>query len=255
MSKDINQVPAGDGRHPVVMIAIASVDLAASSAFYGSLFGWHTHPVTAEVTGAMVPAGPNVSFRAPTPAGFPGVVPFIRVDDVEATLRALVAAGGTIERLPWSVPMAGTLARFADPSGTIYGLVGAALPAPIARMPMPFGSNPKPPVGALCSLEMYAASGARAAEFFGRQFGWGTLETMPQYMAFDPGAGAPGIFQSHTPSLPAVAYIYVADAAAKLNEIEAAGGQRIGDAMRIPGMGTFAYFKDVAGTTMGLIGP
>lgn len=255
MSNDITPVPAGSGRHPVVMIAISANGLAASAAFYSALFGWQTHAVTAEVTGAMVPAGPNVSLRANTPAGFPGVVPFIRVDDVEATLDQVVAAGGSIERAPWVVPMAGTLARFADPSGTLYGLIGAPLPAPLPRMPMPFGSNPKPPIGAVCSLEMYSRSGALAAQFFGSLFGWGTLETMPQYLAFDPGAGAPGVFQSHTPSLPAVAYIYVADAAAKLAEIDAAGGARIGNAMSVPGLGTFGYFKDVCGTTMGLIGP
>ncbi len=255
MSNDITQVPAGSGKHPVVMIAITANDLNASAAFYSRLVGWNTQVVSAEIIGAAVPAGPNVSLRANTPEGFPGVVPFIRVDDVDATLKALVAAGAAIERPPWNVPMAGTLARFKDPSGTIYGLVGAMLPGGMPRMPMPFGSNPRPPFGAVCSLEMYAANGAEAAAFFGRQFGWGALETMPHYMAFDPGAGAPGVFQSHTPSLPAVAYIYVADAGAMLTEIEAAGGRRIGAAMAIPGLGTFGYFKDPSGTTMGLIGP
>ena len=255
MSNDITQVPAGSGKHPVVMIAISANQLNASAAFYSKLFGWNTHAVSAEIIGAAVPGGPNVSLRANTPEGFPGVVPFIRVDDVDATLKAVVAAGAAIERAPWDVPMVGTLARFADPSGTVYGLVGAMLPGAMPRMRKPFGNNPRPPVGAVCSLEMYAANGPEAAAFFGRQFGWGALETMPQYMAFDPGAGAPGVFQSHTPRLPGVAYIYVADAGAKLAEIYAAGGQRIGDAMTIPGLGTFGYFKDPSGTTMGLIGP
>ena len=119
--------------------------------------------------------------------------------------------------------MVDKLARFKDPAGTIYGLAGAALPGGLPRIPMPVGSNPKPPAGAICSIEMYAADGAAAARFFGELFGWGALATMPQYMAFDPGAGVGGIFQSHTPSLPAVAYIYTADVAAKLAEIEKAG--------------------------------
>jgi hypothetical protein len=255
MSNDITQVPAGSGKHPVVMVAISANALNASAMFYSKLFGWQTHVVSQEIVGAMAPAGPGVSLRANTPSGFPGLVPFIRVDDVDAALRRVVAAGSTIERAPWTVPMAGTLARFADPSGTIYGLIGAVLPGEVPRMPMPFGSNPKPPIGTVCSLEMYAPSGVEAAAFFGKQFGWGALETMPQYMAFDPGAGVPGVFQSHTASLPAVAYIYVADVAAKLAEIDAARGHRIGGAMAIPGMGTFGYFKDPSGTTMGLIGP
>src|SRR5439155_24484690 len=115
---------------------------------------------------------------------------------------------------------------------------------------MPIGSNPKPPAGAICHIEMYAADGAAAARFFGGLFGWGTLPTMPQYTAFDPGAGVGGIFQSHTPTLPALAYLYTTDVGAKLAEIEAAGGKRMGDPIRMPGAGCFGYFTDPSGTSM-----
>jgi predicted enzyme related to lactoylglutathione lyase len=74
-------------------------------------------------------------------------------------------------------------------------------------------------------------------------------------MAFDPGASIAGVFQSHTPAMPAVAYIYVTDVGTTLTDIEAAGGQRMGEPGRIPGMGCFGYFIDPSGTTMGLIGP
>ena len=255
MSNAMNQVPAGSGRHPVMMVAVSATSLAASSVFYTRVFGWQMMPASPEIMVAMAPAGPSVSLRANTPEGFPGVVPFIRVDDVAAALDEVTAAGGAVERAPWSMPMPGRLARFKDSSGTIYGLIEAPIPVGMLRMPMPFGSNPRPPFGTVCSLEMYAADGTAAAAFFGRVFGWRALETMPQYMAFDAGAGVPGVFQSHTPSLPAVAYIYVGDAAAKLAEIESAGGQRLGDAMSVPGLGTFGYFKDACGTTMGLIAP
>ena len=126
--------------------------------------------------------------------------------------------------------------------------------AAAASMPVPFGENPKPPAGAICSLEMYAATGVAAAACFGEQFGWGTLETMPQYRSFDPGAGLGGVFQSHTPSPSALAYIYVTDVATKLNEIDAAGGRRTAEPMSAPGMGTFGYFTDPSGTNLGLIG-
>jgi predicted enzyme related to lactoylglutathione lyase len=102
---------------------------------------------------------------------------------------------------------------------------------------------------------MYAADGADAARFFGELFGWGTVATMPQYMAFDPGAGIGGVFQSHTPLLPAVAYIYTSDVEAKIAEIESAGGKRLGDPMRLPDVGCFGYFEDPSHTSMGLIGP
>src|SRR5262249_26936144 len=77
--------------------------------------------------------------------------------------------------------------------------------------------------------------------------------TLPQYVAFDPGAGPGGLLQSHTPSMPALAYLYTADVQAKLAEIEVAGGKRMGEPMRMPGAGCFGYFKDPSGTSMGLI--
>lgn len=255
MSTPFDRVPAGSGLHPVMMVAIAARDLAASVAFYRTLFGWQAHAVSPDIAVVSLPQGPAVVLRADAPEGFQGMVPFIRVDDVAATIASVVAAGATIETAPWSAPMGGTLARIADPSGTLYGLVDAALPPGLARMPMPFGANPRPPAGTICSLEMYARDSASAAGFFGVHFGWGTVETIPQYLAFDPGAGVPGVFQSHTPGLPAVAYVYVGDATATLARAEAAGGQRIGEPMALPGLGTFGYFKDACGTTMGLIAP
>ena len=254
MSIETPAVPVGNGMHPIALVVISANNLAASSAFYAELFGWQLQRMSPELTGVGLPAGPMAALRSNVAAGFPGIVPYIGVPDVDAMLARLLAAGGTVERATWSQPMVGKLARFKDPSGTTYGLTDAVSPGGAPHIPTPFGSNPKPPAGAMCTLEMYAAGGT-AARFFGDLFGWGTLATMPQYTAFDAGAGVGGVFQAHTPSLPALAYIYVADVAAKLAEIEAAGGERLGEPMRMTGYGCFGYFKDPSDTSMGLIGP
>ncbi|WP_157369015.1 VOC family protein [Zavarzinella formosa] len=249
------KVPEGNGEHPVSLVVISANNLAASGEFYSRLFGWQLQPMSASLTGVVAPAGPIGALRSNIPDGFPAMVPYVRVSDVEAMLDRVVTAGGTIEQAPWSLPGVGKLARFKDPSGTIYGLTDAVSPGGLPRIPMPVGPNPKPPAGAICHLEMHAADGAAAARFFGELFGWGTLPTMPQYMAFDTGAGVAGIFQSHTPTTPALAYVYTTDVDAKLAEIEAAGGKRTGGPMRMPGFGCFGYFKDPSDTSMGLIGP
>ena len=254
MHMDMPQAPAGNGQHPVVLVVISANDLAASGAFYASLFDWQMMTMSAELTAVSATAGPMIALRASVPDGFPGVVPYIGVTDVNAMLDQVVAAGATVVRASWKIPMMGTLARFKDVAGTIYGLTDAVSPTGSPAVPMPFGTNRKPPVGTICSLEMYAASDA-SPRFFNEQFGWGTLPTMPPYVAFDPGAGIGGVFQSHTPALPAVAYIYANDVSATLTAIDAAGGTRLGDAMSMPGMGTFGYFKDPSGSSMGLIGP
>lgn len=255
MSIELPQVPRGNGAHPFALIVISANNLAASSTFYSKLFGWQVQPMSPELAGVITPGGPTAALRANVPAGFPGMVPYIGVKDVDAMLSQVVAAGGAIERAPMTIPGVGKLARFKDPSGTFYGLTNAITPGGSPHVPMPFGSNPKPPAGAICSVEMYAADGTAAANFFSKLFGWGTLATMEQYMAFDPGAGIGGVFQSHTPGTPAVAYIYATDVDAKQAEIDAAGGKRICEPMRMPGLGCFGYFKDPSGTTMGLIGP
>jgi uncharacterized protein len=255
MSFVLPQVPRGNGQHPIAMVVISANNLAASSAFYAKLFGWQVQPMSPELAGVITPGGPTAALRANVPAGFPGMVPYIGVSDVDAMMSQVVAAGGAIERAPWNIPGVGKLARFKDPSGTIYGLTNAMSPGGNPHVPMPFGSNPKPPAGSICSVEMFAADGAAAADFFSKLFGWGSLATMPQYTAFDPGAGIGGVFQSHTPDMSAVVYIYATDVDAKQAEIDAAGGKRICEPMRMPGLGCFGYFKDPSGTTMGMIGP
>ena len=248
-------IPHGTGVHPIAMVSIAAKDLAASHAFYAGVFGWPMQALSAELIAAAPPAGPSVVLRTNLPDGFQAVVPFLDCADVAATLARVVAAGGSVERAPWAGPMGTQLARFADPSGTIYGLTSGMLPARPPRIEMPFGTNPKPPAGAVCSLEMYAADGDAVTRFVGDLFGWGAAPTMPHFVGFDAGAGIGGVFQSHTPVAKSMAYIYSADVGASIAAIETAGGKRMGDPMAIPGMGTFGYFTDVSGTTMGLIGP
>lgn len=240
--------------HPIIMVVIASKDLSASSAFYSSVFGWQTHAMGPTLTAAVARGGPAITLRADAPEGFQGVVPFLATRDVSATLDRVQVAGGAVERAPWQAPMVGTLARFTDPAGTVYGLTSAMPPGAVPRIPAPFGDAPAPPEGSVCSLEMHAGDLDAAGRFFGDTFGWTTQSMMPQFLSFDPGGGIGGVFQSHTPATRAVAYIYASDVAGTLGRISAAGGKALGDPMAMPGMATFGYFTDPSGTTMGLIG-
>jgi len=248
-------VPAGSGRHPILVVAISAPDLPASTAFYSRVFGWALNPVAEDRIGAIAPGGPAIVFRGGLPAGSPGAVPFIDVPDAGAGLERVVAAAGQVDRAPWVVPGVGTLAQFRDPSGTTWGLIAPATPVVPAPIPAPFGGNPHPAPNTICSIEMHSATEETAARFFGGLFGWGTLPTMPQYLMFDPGAGIGGVFQTHTPAAPAMPYVWVADVAATLTAVEAAGGARQGEPASMPGMATFGYFLDPSGTGMGLMGP
>jgi predicted enzyme related to lactoylglutathione lyase len=254
MAPQAPQVPAGSGKHPITLVVISANQLDVSKQFYTKAFDWSLTRLSAELVVGMLPAGPAVSLRSNVPDDFPAAVPYINVPDVDAAMARVVAAGGSVERAAWKITGVGTLARFKDPGGTIYGVAdGMALGAAIP-VPMPFGDNPRPPAGSICSVEMYAPDGGAAGLWFGEQFGWGSAATMPHFVAFDPGAGIGGVFQSHTPQTPAVAYVYFSDVEAKLKDVEAAGGTRMGEPMRVPGLGCFAYFRDPSGAVMGLIG-
>ena len=125
MSFEMPKVPAGSGKCPIAMAVISANNLAASTDFYAKLFGWQSQPMSAELVGFMPPAGPTGALRSGIPTGFPGVVPYLGVADIDGMLKRIIAAGGTIERAPWAIPGVGQLARFADPSGTVYGLTTA----------------------------------------------------------------------------------------------------------------------------------
>jgi predicted enzyme related to lactoylglutathione lyase len=255
MSSEWPTAPRGTAKHPIALVVVTAKDLAKSREFYSTVFAWQLDTVSPDLVGGMAPGGQMIALRSNTPDGFPGMVPYIHTADVEATLQQCVQKGCTIERAPWSIPGVGQLARFKEPGGTIYGLTNSMPPGGLAHVPMPLGSNPKPPESALCSIEMYAADGPAAARFFSEMFSWGTLPTMPQYIAFDPGGGVGGVFQSHTRTETAVPYIYAANVEDKLAKLEAAGGKRLCDPMRLPDSpGCFGYFKDPSGTNMGLMG-
>lgn len=248
------KIPAGSGTHPITMVALAANDLVASTVFYGKVFDWKFGHATKELAGGFGPAGPGIALRADTPPGFPGAVPFVGVANVEEMTAKAIAAGAETEHAPWAV-LGIHLSRFRDLSKTVWGVTDARPAAGTPSIPPPFADNPKPPDGTLCSVEMYAREGSAAGKFFADLFGWGWGESMPGYTAFDPGAGIGGVFQSHTPTLPAMFYVYTSDVAKKLADIEASGGNRTADPMSAPGLGTFGYFQDPSGTHGGLIGP
>src|SRR5881394_669390 len=101
MEFEMPKVPAGSGKHPVALVVVSANDLAASSAFYAKLFGWQVQPMSPELAGVVAPGGPTAALRANVPAGFPDMVPYIGVPDVNAMLKQVVAAGGAIERAAW----------------------------------------------------------------------------------------------------------------------------------------------------------
>jgi uncharacterized protein len=114
------------------------------------------------------------------------------------------------------------------------------------------------PLGDIGFIEFGTTDLAASQSFYSSLFGW-TFEAMPgmDTMAFftTPGGKMGGITSEMAPSAEGVTlYINCDGVAAKLAEIEAAGGTTVMPAMQIPGgaFGYIAHFTDPQGNRHGL---
>lgn len=116
-------MPPTHANGKICYIEIPAIDIARSAGFYEQVFGWHIRQrsdghtafddTTGEVSGTWV-------LRRP-PASTPGLLVYIMVDSVAATLDAIVAGGGEIVQ-PIGADAPEITARFRDPAGNVIGL-------------------------------------------------------------------------------------------------------------------------------------
>jgi predicted enzyme related to lactoylglutathione lyase len=108
-----NNHPAmGNGK--VCYIEIPAIDINRSVAFYEKVFGW----------GIRTRGDGSVAFDDTVgrkPATEPGLLIYIMVDSVAATLDTVVANGGAVVQ-PIGVDAPEITARFSDPAGNTMGL-------------------------------------------------------------------------------------------------------------------------------------
>src|SRR5712691_9200632 len=107
----------------VCYIEIPAVDIRRSADFYAAVFGWRLrergdgHTAFDDTTGEV--SGTWVVGRPPTPQ--PGLLVYIMVDSVAATLEAVAARGGeVVQAIGADAPE--ITARFRDPGGNVIGL-------------------------------------------------------------------------------------------------------------------------------------
>src|SRR6266511_3846903 len=124
-------------------VGLATSDVAAAKAFYGSLFGWEAEDLEAGAVGAYATlrrGGSEVAilYRQQPQARAAGAPPhwtsYISVKDAAATAaRANELGGAAVFRAPFDVLNAGRVAAIRDPTGAIVLLwqrrtrIGAAL--------------------------------------------------------------------------------------------------------------------------------
>jgi predicted enzyme related to lactoylglutathione lyase len=107
----------------ICYIEMPATDIARSAAFYQKVFGWNVRKrgngstafddTTGEVSGSWILGRP--------PGASPGLLFYIMVDSVAATIDVIVANGGEIVQ-PIGMDAPEVTARFRDPGGNVVGL-------------------------------------------------------------------------------------------------------------------------------------
>jgi predicted enzyme related to lactoylglutathione lyase len=111
----------GDGK--ICYIEIPAMDVRRSAEFYEKVFGWRIRKrrdgSTAFDDGVGEVSGTWVTGRSP--AATPGLLIYIMVDSVAATIDAIIAAGGELVQ-PIGADAPEITARFRDLGGNVIGL-------------------------------------------------------------------------------------------------------------------------------------
>jgi uncharacterized protein len=116
-------MPSTRANGKICYVEMPATDIARSADFYKKVFGWNIRKrgdgatafddAVGEVSGAWVLGRP--------PAAQPGLLFYIMVNSVAATVESVVANGGEIVQ-PIGADAPEITARFRDPGGNVIGL-------------------------------------------------------------------------------------------------------------------------------------
>ena len=155
-------------------VDLSTHDADAAAEFFGGLLGWEKQALD---TGygmkyyTMHKDGHDVAGIAELPAGmedFPASWnSYVKVDDLEALLGPIEAAGGTVVQPPFAVPDGSLIALIHDPDGAALGLLqpNEFVGAELVNTP-----------GALCWNDVYTRDPAQTRAFYEQIFGWEFLD-------------------------------------------------------------------------------
>ncbi|URW75134.1 VOC family protein [Sphingomonas donggukensis] len=244
---------------------LMSADPDASRAFYEDVIGW---AVEAQPSGDMdyrmidtgttgLVGGLARYTEGQTPGGMtPGWRFYVGVDDVDATVAKLTAAGGSVILPAFDLPGVGRMAYVADPQGiAFYVMRGASPDSSTAWDPMAMGK---------CSWnELVTPDIAAAKAFYADVLGWTYPDSMPMGEMGDywfveaAGQTIGGAMQQGAQGQPAgwTFYFRAPDIGVAADRVTAGGGSIHAGPMEVPGGDQIIVATDPAGTVFGVVAP
>lgn len=115
--------------NPFVHVELNTTDLDRAKAFYGKLFDWNLEDTPMpDGTYTMIKVGQGTGggmMKHPMP-GAPSVwLPYVAVDDIQASTAKVTELGGRVIVGPQEIPNVGWFTVFMDPTGAALALFKA----------------------------------------------------------------------------------------------------------------------------------
>jgi predicted enzyme related to lactoylglutathione lyase len=245
-------------------------DADAAADFYGSILGWDCR--ISQNSGAEgyrewwmgdAPIGGLLPLSAEMKAGgaHPAWLGYIHVDDVDAQVEKLKAAGANILMGPMDIPGVGRFVMILDPQGVpLYVMTDTS-----GQTSTAFAATE--PMAGHCAWNELAASDPGAAKrFYGGQFGWapnGDMDMGPlgKYEFWKVGDERGHMIGAVMPKMAEMPvsmwtfYFRVPDIDKAAATVRAKGGTVLVEPMEIPGGEFSLNVMDPQGAVFGLVGP
>ena len=239
-------------------------DASASTAFYEKVVGWKVKPpAPGDAMGyRMIDTGQGfvggmmeLTDAMRSGGASPTWLFYVGVNDVDATVKAVEAAGGKILAPPFDIADVGRMAMIADPQGIpLYVMRGSSDEASAAFERFGMGK---------CNWNELATPDQGAANaFYAKVFGWKYPEKMSMgaegdYVFVDVGATRIGATMPLTSGAPKgwMFYFRTPDIDAAAEKVKAAGGKVRAGPMEVPGGDRVIVASDVHGVPFGVAAP
>lgn len=233
-------------------VDLGSPDIAASAAFYSSLFGWECVDQGEEAGHYTIGMLRGKAAAAIGPAMNPGPpywTTYFSVADADAAATLIAAAGGTVVVPPIDVLDVGRMAVAQDPTGGFFSIW-----QPRAHIGSEIVNEP----GALCWNELQTRDVDTALTFYERVFGF-TTKRSDEYNEIELGGRIVAGCMAMPAEVPAevptnwLVYFAVADTDASVSRAQELGASVVVPAMDIPDIGRFAVLSDPQGAVFAVI--
>ena len=224
-------------------------DPDGSKAFYDAVIGWSIdaapvgpmdYRMIANSDGGLTGGVMRLTQDMLDQGAKPCWLGYIGVDDVDASLAEITAAGGKTVLPPLNIPGTGRVAMAADCCGAPFYIM-TPIPPPGGGQSTSFSAMPNS--GRCGWNELYAADQDHALSFYTGLFGWTLPEPMDmgpmgkyQFIAHD--GVTMGAIMRKPDAVPESVwchYIWVDSTSAAIERIKAAGGQVINGPHEVPG--------------------